>query len=629
MKEKNLEEMEKNQSKRHTKIVCTIGPSVDTPQQIDALIEAGMNVARLNFSHGSHAEHGKRIAMLKAARQRASKDLAIMLDTKGPEVRLGQFDGVVSFEKGDFLILSTQGADSDIKDAKKYFSVFETADTNKHVIAAICPIEPQSIIEDISRGDCLLFDDGKFSSKVCQIHEGLVLVQLDNPGQLTSRKGVNIPDVSLSLEALTEKDREDIRFGIECQIDYIAASFVRSARHMQEIKEFIRQEGGDIPVLAKIENQEGVDNFDAILQVSDGIMIARGDLGVELPLSKVPNLQKVMIQKCCRAGKPSITATQMLESMIHAPRPTRAEVSDVANAIYDSTSAVMLSGETAMGKYPVEVVRLMSEVITESEKHAPYTSCLQDLHNHHNQDVSSCIALAAVKTAKHSDAKAIFCFSRTGRTARLISRLRPSTPILVYTPNKVTYHQLSLCWGITPTCGPEIAHLDAGFEKLAAVAQQLGIVEQGDTVLMTAGLPFAQNAASNLMLLECIGDVLFKAGDSYGSETICAPFIIDEGQEFSEFEGKAVLISRFSESCAKRFAKAKALILENTFTDITSAVLLKSFAKKQGVSVLWNAFGAETALKAALTLHSDSNKGGFVKIPWIRLDPHKRLILAS
>lgn len=613
-----MQKNNKNQNKkRHTKIVCTIGPSVDAPESLDALIEAGMDIARLNFSHGTHSEHGKRIMMLKAARKRAEKGLAIMLDTKGPEIRIGVLKSPLSLQEGDYLLLAPRNLQN-IEDFQELFSL------EKPPIGC-CKIEPACVIEDLSEGNQVLFDDGKVSSTVLKLEKGCALVRIENEGVLTSRKGVNVPSVSLSLEALTEKDKEDIRFGIECQVDLIAASFVRSARHMREIKAFIRQEGAEIPVLAKIENQEGVDHFDEILQASDGIMIARGDLGVELPLSQVPNLQKMMIRKTYLAGKPSITATQMLESMVQQPRPTRAEVSDVANAIYDSTSAVMLSGETAMGRYPIAVVELMSQVIEEAEKHAPFDSFVQELMDHHIKDVGSCIALAAVKTAQHSDAKAIFCFSRTGRTARLISRLRPYTPILAYTSSEAIYHQLSLCWGVIPYLGPEIPSLDEGFSKMASHAQKLGLLEHGDTVITTAGIPFGQNAATNLMMLECIGDVLFKAGGGHGKEIVSAAFVVDEGQEAKAFKDKAVLVTHFTEQCKERFQSAKAIILENDYDDITSPQILKEFALNQEISILWNAFGAKTALKKAFS----SEKKEMQKSPWLRVDPHKRLILSS
>lgn len=614
----SMQKKAKEKTKRHTKIVCTIGPSVDSPERLDALIAAGMDIARLNFSHGSHSEHGKRIMMLKAARKRAEKGLAIMLDTKGPEIRIGAMDKTLSLKEGDALVL-TSHENLTTKDRNQWQELFMT----DLPIAGSCLIEPACVVQDLSIGNQVLFDDGKIGSTVLAIEQECVLLRIDNKGELSSRKGVNIPSVSLSLEALTEKDKADIRFGIECQVDLIAASFVRSGRHMREIKALIRAEGADIPVLAKIENQEGVDHFDEILQESDGIMIARGDLGVELPLSQVPNLQKMMIRKTYLAGKPSITATQMLESMVEQPRPTRAEVSDVANAIYDSTSAVMLSGETAMGRYPIEVVELMSQVIEEAEKHAPFDSFVKELMDHHIKDVGSCIALAAVKTAQHSDAKAIFSFSRTGRTARLISRLRPFTPVLAYTSSDAIYHQLSLCWGVIPFLGPEIGTIDEGFNKMAAHAQKIGLLEHGDTVITTAGIPFGKNAATNLMMLECIGDVLFKAGQGYGKEIVSAPFIIDEGQKKELLKGKAVLVTHFTQQCSERLREAKAIILENDYGDLVSPQILREFAQTYEVSILWNAFGAKTALKKVFL--SDKAK----KSPWVRVDPHKRLILAT
>lgn len=593
---------------RSTKIVCTLGPSVDTKEKLQALLAAGMNVARLNFSHGSHQEHAKSVALLKEVRDEAGRELAIMLDTKGPEVRLSSFEGEIELKKGETMALVS--------------SLEEASEQAKLAGIACFAIEPPIILTDLQQGDRLLFDDGKVAACVNEILTSetnstflSALLTIENGGRLKGRKGINVPNVSLSLEALTQKDREDICFAIEHELDYIAASFVRSARHVREIQEFVREKGGNIPILSKIENQEGIDHFDEILQASDGIMIARGDLGVELPLSKVPSLQKMMIHKCHLAGKPSITATQMLESMIDSPRPTRAEVSDVANAIYDGTSAVMLSGETAVGSFAVEAVDLMAQVVLDAEEHVKLEHFVQDLLQDSMQDVSSSVAIASVKTAMHSGARAIFCFTRSGRTARLISRLRPRAPILAYTPSQAAYHQMALVWGVFPTHGKEIRSLDEGFSTLTSVALEKKILEKGDAVVMTAGSPFAQMAATNLMMLECIGDVLLKAGSGYGPATVQAPLVIDSGQIQEELKNQAVLITQFHPKDEARYREAAALILENDLDDVKSPMHLKEFCLNHNKCALWNAFGAKSILE---------QRGELM----LEIDPHKHLIFS-
>jgi len=474
-----------------TKIICTIGPACSDLETIIELCKAGMNIARLNFSHGTHQEHAKHIQNLKQARKLLQRPLAIMLDTKGPEIRIGKVkkEGVTLRAKQHIQLTP-----EDIEGSEKILS-----------------IHPGYVLENIEIGTRILFDNGYIASHVISKENGLITVELENSGHLTSGKGVNIPNVDLQLPAVTEKDIADIHFGCLHDVDMIAASFVRSAEHVITIKNLLKEQGkSNLLVIAKIENSEGVRNFDGIVQIADGIMIARGDLGVEVPISEVPRLQKSMIRKCYFAGKPSVTATQMLESMIHNPRPTRAEVSDVANAIYDSTSAVMLSGETAIGKHPLEVVRVMKSIILETEEDFNYREFFDTHAGSTNNDVPSAVTLATVKTAYSSNAKAIFAFTKGGSTARLLSRLRSKLPVIAMTPNEQCYHQMALNWGVTPCLEEHGSHLLEAFEKISIFAVKEGYVSKGDLVVVTAGSPFGIAGTTNMMIVGNIGEVLVK-----------------------------------------------------------------------------------------------------------------------
>ena len=462
-----------------TKIICTMGPSVNNYEKILELIEAGMNVARLNFSHGTHEDHLKVIDLLKKARDDKGVPLAIMLDTKGPEIRLGKVPGgsieVVPNQK---LYLVKQKEESGIQ------------------------MTPEIVFDFLDVGATVLFDDGSIISKVIEKTEKGVFVEIQNMGTLKNQKGVNIPDVQIPLPAMTKEDIESISFGCREGVDIIAASFIRSAEHLLEIKKLLKEQGKpNTFVIAKIENIQGVQNFDDILKVADGIMVARGDLGVEMPLYEVPSLQKMMIRKCQMSAKPVITATQMLESMIHNIRPTRAEVSDVANAIYDSTSAVMLSGETAVGLYPIETVKIMRDIIVEAEKEFNYKEFFLKNSKGDSFDVSSSVSAAAVKTAYALEAKAIFVFTTTGSTARLISRYRPEIPVFSLTPTKESYHQTAILWGIIPVDPYPARNVEEAFRLISNFAKKRSIIKKDDFVLVTAGSPFGISGSTNMMIV--------------------------------------------------------------------------------------------------------------------------------
>jgi pyruvate kinase len=466
-----------------TKIVCTIGPATESEEKISALIDAGMSVARLNFSHRSHDEHRVTIERLKKVRKARGVPLAIMLDTKGPEIRLGTLPpGGITVKPKDKIVLVKEPQQGSLT----------------HIA-----VTPPAVLDILKTGITVLFDDGYVASKVVDVKKGEVVVEIQNSGLLTSHKGVNLPGVAVPLPAMTEQDVRDISFGCENDIDLIAASFIRSAEHVQEIRALLAKKGKpETLILAKIENSLGVENFDEILGVADGIMVARGDLGVELPLKQVPRLQKMMIHKSILAAKPVTTATQMLESMIKNPRPTRAEVSDVANAVYDSTSAVMLSGETAVGEYPVEAVRMMHSIIEETETDlAYYDLFLRDAKIAYD-DISISVALAAVRTAYSAQAKAIFAFTCSGLTARLISRFRPEMPIFAFTGNLKTYHQLASYWGVIPVPPAEMREIEEAFAAVCAYGKSIGRVKKGDLVVVTSGSPFGQCGSTNTMIVQ-------------------------------------------------------------------------------------------------------------------------------
>ncbi len=466
-----------------TKIICTIGPAVNSYEKILELIHAGMNVARLNFSHGTHAEHLKVIDMLKKARAEQKVPLAIMLDTKGPEIRIGKIaQDKMALVAGQKLLLVKEEVEGDFQRLN---------------------VHPAIVFDHLEVGVKILFDDGNITSRVIEILPHGALVEIENSGILKSRKGVNIPGVDIELPAMTSQDVEDLVFGCAQDVDLIAASFIRSADHVREIKQLLAEQGNpEILVIAKIENSQGVRNFESILQAADGIMVARGDLGVELPLKQVPSLQKMMIRKCYQASKPVITATQMLESMIQNPRPTRAEVSDVANAIYDSTSAVMLSGETAVGLYPIEAVKMMKSIAMEAEKDFDYRTFFQHLSEIDLNDISTSVALASVRTAYCSHACAIFVFTSSGLTTRHVSRFRPQMPIIALTSNHKLYHQMALSWGVLSMEPYAAKNIQEAFARTVELAQQHELVHKGDLVIVTAGSPFGISGTTNMMLVE-------------------------------------------------------------------------------------------------------------------------------
>jgi len=465
---------------RKTKIVCTIGPSSKSLQNIKKLIIAGMNVARLNFSHGDYEEHGNRIKNIRQASAELGKSIAILLDTKGPEIRTGKLkEEPIELVQDEFITLTTE----EILGDKNRIS-----------------ITYKDLPGDVEVGSTILIDDGLIGLTVVDIQGTEIKCRIVNGGTIKSKKGVNVPGVNISLPGITEKDANDIKFGIEQGIDFIAASFVRKASDVLEIRQLLEQHNAThIQIISKIENQQGVDNLDEILEVSDGLMVARGDLGVEIPAEDVPLVQKRMIEKCNRVGKPVITATQMLDSMQRNPRPTRAEASDVANAIFDGTDAIMLSGETAAGKYPVESVLTMSRIAEKAESALEYREIFLKQSNAQQTTVTEAISQAVANSALELNAKAIITSTETGYTARMVSKYRPKAPIIAVTTEDQTLRRLALNWGVTPVKGDIASTTDEMFDKAMKGGLDSGLVKEGDLVVITAGVPLGRSGSTNLV----------------------------------------------------------------------------------------------------------------------------------
>jgi pyruvate kinase len=575
-----------------TKIVCTIGPAVASYEKIVELITAGMSVARLNFAHGTLDEHRQTVAYLKKAREALKLPVAIMIDIKGPEIRVGQLpQDTLSLVPKQRLTL---------------------IDINKKAAPGEIPMRPIQALESVSAGMKILFDDGNIISHVVEVGERSALIEIENGGLLKSGKGINIPAAHLSLPAVTPKDIQDLEFGCSEDVDLVAASFIRSAHNILSIKEILSKGGKpDILVIAKIENNHGIENFDSIIQASDGIMIARGDLGVELELACVPKLQKMMIRKCFQACKPSITATQMLESMIGHVRPTRAEVSDVANAIYDGTSAIMLSGETAVGKYPIEAVRCMRNIAKETEADFDYRLFFERHSERDYHDVASAVALAAVKTAYSANAKAIFVFTHTGRTARFVSRLRPEMPIIGVTSNEKVYYQLASHWGVVPVLCRHCPNVKEAFSAASSYALSHGLIAFGDVAVVIAGTPFGKKGSTNMMIVESIGNVLVRGHKGFGPKVKgkISFLFSPEASDPDHLEGRLVVISHCDNSFLPFLKKAAGVILQNYIGDTSSEKYVALVAKTFEIPVMYRADGAMTILEEGEEVTLDPQKG--------------------
>lgn len=476
---------------KKTKVVCTMGPNTNDKEVMRKLIQNGMDVARFNFSHGDHEEQKFRMDLLKELREEEHAHTAILLDTKGPEIRTGLLkDGKkVTLQEGSTFVLTMEDIVGD--DTKVSLSY-------------------KGLAEDVQQGTVILIDDGLIGLKVKEIVDQDIVCEIVNGGELGERKGVNVPNVPVRLPAITEKDKEDIKFGVEQDIDFIAASFVRNAECVLEIRAFLKElDAPYIPIIAKIENAEGIRNIDEIIRAADGIMVARGDMGVEIPAEEVPYLQKMLIQKCNNNFKTVITATQMLDSVIRNPRPTRAEVTDVANAVYDGTDAVMLSGETAQGKYPVEALQMMVHIIENTEQHLDYDMILDKAGDHLKRGISSAIGYSSVLAAANLKAKAIITPTVSGATARVMSNLKPIQPIIGVTPSERALRRMSIYWGVQALKSMECHTTDDICSEAIEISKVKRCVETGDVVVLTAGIPAldvnaAREGISNMMRIATI-----------------------------------------------------------------------------------------------------------------------------
>ncbi|KYG32197.1 pyruvate kinase [Alkalihalobacillus trypoxylicola] len=531
---------------RKTKIVCTIGPASESIDKLVSLMEAGMNVARLNFSHGDFEEHGARIVNIRKASEMTGKTVAILLDTKGPEIRTQTLEnGVAELKAGQQLVISMTEVVG-----------------NSEKISITYP----ELVHDVKVGSKILLDDGLIELEVAEILESAIVTKVLNSGVLKNKKGVNVPNVSVNLPGITDKDAADIKFGIEQNVDFVAASFVRRAADVLQIRELLESNNGShVKIIPKIENQEGVDNIDEILQVSDGLMVARGDLGVEIPVEEVPLVQKMLIKKCNAEAKPVITATQMLDSMQRNPRPTRAEASDVANAIFDGTDAIMLSGETAAGDYPIDAVKTMDKIAARTEKSLNYKAILsKKTKEEEAATTTSAIGQSVVHTASNLNSPFILSATESGYTAHIVSKYRPKADIIAVTSNEHIVRQLSLAWGVYPVLGEKAQSTDHMLETTVEAALKTGVIKQGERVVITAGVPVGESGTTNLIKVHVIGEVVAK-GQGIGKSSVTGKIVIahDAAEANEKVQEGSILVTQSTDKdMIPAFEKAAAVITE-------------------------------------------------------------------
>ena len=525
---------------RKTKIICTLGPSTDKDGVLRELVANGMNVARFNFSHGSYEEHKGRLDMLKAVRTELNKPVAALLDTKGPEIRLKEFkNGVEMLEAGQTFTLTTR----EVEGTKE-----------------ICSITYKDLPQDVHEGGTIMLDDGLIKLAIKSVTDTDIVCEVLNSGKIKTKKGVNVPGVHLSMPYLSQRDRDDIIFGVQQGFDFIAASFVRTAQDVYDIRNLLNEYDSNIRIIAKIENREGVNNIDSILSAADAVMVARGDLGVEIDFTELPGIQKSVIDRSFSFGKPIVTATQMLDSMMVNPRPTRAEISDVANAIYDGTSAIMLSGETAAGAYPVEALKTMSAIAERTEQEGHYLRGRLMEPNTGKISVSDATAHAACLTAKDVNAAAIVTVSESGTTARLLSKYRPQQPIIACVMKEQVQRQLSLSWGITSLMMPLAHSTDELIEMSTALAKENGFLHNGELAVVTAGVPVGISGTTNMIKIHMVGNCL-ATGVGVGPENA----------EVSNATGKACVCRTLDEVRAK-FKPGMVLVVPSTSNEMLNYV---------------------------------------------------------
>lgn len=573
---------------RKTKIICTIGPSSEDRETLTKIFQAGMNASRHNFSHGDHEEHGGRIRLVKELSREFNKPIAVILDTKGPEIRTGNFAaGKVELKEGSgFTVVCGEDILGD-----------ETK----------CSLSYKMMYQDVKPGDMILIDDGLVGLEVQTIEGKDIHCIVKNSGVIGNHKGVNVPGVSINLPAITEKDIDDLKFGIEIGVDIVAASFIRKAADVLEIRKVLQENGGDdIQIFSKIENQEGVNNLDEILKFSDGIMVARGDLGVEIPIEQVPLVQKMIIERCNFAGKPVITATQMLDSMMRNPRPTRAEASDIANAIFDGTDCIMLSGETANGKYPVEAVKTMAKIAEAAENQLNYEAALKKKRKSHIPNVPNAISLATCNTAMELNASAIITATQSGHSAKIVSKYRPECPIIAVTPNPQVARKLALNWGVYPVVADQVISTDDLINRSADIALKTGLVKKGDLVVIAAGIPVNFVGSTNMMKVHIIGDILLQgkgAGERPGSGTVSVISSPQEAVEKVE-EGSILVVRELNKDYVEVFDKVGGIIVEE---HVPSDLIIECISRE--IPVISCAAGAVEILKTGSFITMDVARG--------------------
>ena len=574
---------------RKTKIICTLGPATDNGDILRQLMLGGMNVCRFNFSHGDHPSHKKRLDAVLALREKLGLPIATLLDTKGPEIRTGTFDPPkVELVQGQKFTLTTR----------------EIVGSSN-----ISSISFAGLPKDVKPGQRILIDDGLIELTVDSTTDTEIFCTVVNGGTVSNNKGINVPGVRLSMPYLSERDISDIMFGVQCDYDFIAASFVRTAADVMQIRALLdKLHCNTIKIISKIENAEGVENIDDILRVSDGIMIARGDLGVEIPLQEIPIIQKKLIDKAYKAGKMVITATQMLDSMMKNPRPTRAESTDVANAIYDGTSAIMLSGETAAGKYPVEALLTMAKIAERTESDINYAGGFKDsVSKTGNDDVTGAISHATVTTAIDLNAKAIITVTKGGGTARQISKHRPPCPIIGCSPDKKVVRQLNLSWGVYPLLIPEKTSTDELFECSTKAAEAAGLIQSGDLTVITAGVPIGVSGTTNLLKVHLTGNILVS-GKGIGETKVCSKMCVGKTEEqiAEEFEsGDIIVVPQTSNRLLQFMRKARAIITEAEGVNSHAAIVGMTL----GIPVIVGCKNATHILKNGTTVVVDAEKG--------------------
>lgn len=573
---------------RKTKIICTLGPASESEEVIRELMLAGMNVARLNFSHGTHEEQRGKLERVKKVREELGLPVALLLDTKGPEIRTGEFEkGKVELKKGQTFVLTT-----------------EDVMGNEGKVS----ITYKNLVKDVQKGDSILIDDGLIGLKVVKVTEKEIICSVENGGTVSNKKGINVPGVELKMPFISKKDKDDILFAVKEGFDYIAASFTRTADDILEIRRILEENNCNfIKIIAKVENDQGIKNVDEILRVADGVMIARGDMGVEIPLEEVPSIQKKLIRKAFETGKPIITATQMLDSMMKNPRPTRAETSDVANAIYQGTSAIMLSGETASGQYPVEALKTMVKIALRTEADIDYDERFKRRSIEDRTDITNAVSHATCTTAVDLHASAIITVTKSGRTVGMVAKHHPGCMIIGCCMDDYVCRQLNLYWGVQPLLLPKEDDADALFNSAVAAAEEAGLVSRGDLTVLTAGVPLGVTGTTNLIKVQVAGKILVK-GKGYTKKKVCGPICVAKDAEELKKNfaaGDIVVVPETTNEMLPELKSAQAVIAEHGGSNSHAAIVGLTL----DIPVIVNAANATEILKSGAVVQVDAETG--------------------